>query len=221
MSTEKEEHLRNMSLTVLVAQYVHELHAAARGEIQDDSHWGELLRRATVEREDAACEALLDHLHRIVRGWMVPHPHEEITDHLEREADYVVRVCELFWQAAPKEEPALRRLSTALQYVRASLNGVILGVLREHARSKVIPEMEKPIDKTFVDGQVWWDKICKLLPGEHEQRTAYLLFHCGLTPREILRLCPEEFISLQEIFHVRGSILEQMLASEISFQDAE
>lgn len=223
MSTETEEHLRNMNLAALVAQCVHEIHAAAGGEVQDDRHWRELLRRATVKREDAAREALLDHLRRIVRGWMASHPDKEIADRLECKADYIARVCELFWQAALQQEPALRQLSTALQYVRASLNGVILGVLRECARTNVIPEMEieEPIDKTSEDGQVWWDRICKLFPGEHEQRTAYLLFHCGLSPRDILRLCPEEFNSLQEISHVRGSVLEQMLASEISSANAE
>ena len=116
----------------------------------------------------------------------------------------------------------MSRLSTALQYVRASLNGVILGVLREDARSNVITllEMAEPIEKVSEDGQAWWDRICKLFPGEHEQRTAYLLFHCGLSPRDILRLCPEEFNSLQEIFHVRGSVIERLLASEISSADA-
>jgi hypothetical protein len=50
-----------------------------------------------------------------------------------------------------------------------------------------------------------------MLPGEREQRLAFLLFHCGLDPREIVRFCPQEWNSVQEIYRLRHNILERLL----------
>ncbi len=46
-----------------------------------------------------------------------------------------------------------------------------------------------------------------MLPNKREQRLAYLLFHCGLKSREIVRFCPQE----QEIYQLRRIILERVL----------
>jgi hypothetical protein len=44
-----------------------------------------------------------------------------------------------------------------------------------------------------------------------EQRLAFLLFHCGLSPGEVLRCCSQEFDDLREISHLRYTILEHLL----------
>ena len=51
----------------------------------------------------------------------------------------------------------------------------------------------------------------KGLAVEREQRLAYLLFHCGLKPREIVRLRPQEFHNVQDIYRLRCNITEQLL----------
>jgi hypothetical protein len=56
-----------------------------------------------------------------------------------------------------------------------------------------------------------WDMLRTLLPDPREQRLAYLLFHCGLLPREIVRACPEEWSSEQEVNRLRRLILERLL----------
>ncbi len=50
-----------------------------------------------------------------------------------------------------------------------------------------------------------------LLAGEREQRVAYLLFHCNLKPREIVRYCPGEFSGEGEIYRIKRNIMERLL----------
>jgi hypothetical protein len=50
-----------------------------------------------------------------------------------------------------------------------------------------------------------------LLPDARQQRLAYLLFHCGLKPKEIVRAYPEEFGDVQEIIRLRRSIIGRVL----------
>ena len=49
-----------------------------------------------------------------------------------------------------------------------------------------------------------------MLPDEREQRLAYLLFHCGLKPREIIHYCPQEFSSVQEIYRLHRNIIDRL-----------
>ena len=112
------------------------------------------------------------------------------------------------------------QLSTALAYLRASLNGVILDALRARARLDVIPSLD-PVEteelgkKVHEGDQLYWKSIFKLLPSEREQRAAYLLFSYGLQPSDIVRLYAREFNSLQEIARVRHTIIERLLANDI------
>jgi hypothetical protein len=59
------------------------------------------------------------------------------------------------------------------------------------------------------NGEVW-ESLHILLSNSLEQRLAYLLFHCGLGPREIIRFCPQEWSDIQEIYRVRRAIMERV-----------
>jgi hypothetical protein len=54
----------------------------------------------------------------------------------------------------------------------------------------------------------------RLASDEREQRLAYLLFYCGLKPREIVDLCPSEFDNLQEIYQSLSSLFRQFYKYE-------
>ena len=55
------------------------------------------------------------------------------------------------------------------------------------------------------------DSIESLLPNKREQRLAYLLYHCGLKAWEIVRYCPDEFSSVQEIYRLTRTIVERIM----------
>ena len=50
-----------------------------------------------------------------------------------------------------------------------------------------------------------------MLSDEREKRLAYLLFHCGLKPREIIRFCPQEWSDVHEIYRLRRNIMARLL----------
>ncbi len=56
-----------------------------------------------------------------------------------------------------------------------------------------------------------WDILKGILPNQREQRLAYLLFQCGLKPREIVHVCSPEWSSVQEIYVLRRTIMERVL----------
>jgi hypothetical protein len=56
-----------------------------------------------------------------------------------------------------------------------------------------------------------WGTLQNVLPNPREQRLAFLLFNCGLKPREIVSHCPQEFCDVQEIYRLRRNIIEQFL----------
>ena len=56
-----------------------------------------------------------------------------------------------------------------------------------------------------------WEALQAMLSDEREQRLAYLLFHCGLKPREIIRFCPQEWSDVREIYRLRRNIMERLL----------
>ncbi len=220
MSSGMEEHLRSISLTALAEQCLREINTVRCGEAGEDQCWVELLRRAMVQRDDAAREVIEHHLSQVVRAWLGCHPRQEIAYRLASEASYVTRTCERFWQGAVQQGQALDRLATALRYVRACLNSVILDTLRACAYATAIPlpgpaGAGKAAEEDHEDVHAYWERIRGMLPTEREQRVAYLLFHCGLQPEDIVRLYPQEVGERQDISRVRRTVIGRLLASGI------
>jgi len=50
-----------------------------------------------------------------------------------------------------------------------------------------------------------------MLDEHREKRLAYLLYNCGLKPREIVRFYPQEWSDVQEIYGLRRAIVEHLL----------
>jgi hypothetical protein len=136
---------------------------------------------------------------------------------MESEENYVAQTFERFWQAtAFNQRVEFSTLAAALQYLRASLNGVILDMLRAYARPREVPlpgpgEPGEPLVEDNTENGEVWESLQLLLTNPREQRLAYLLFRCGLKPREILRFRPQEFSDIQEIYRLRRAIMERVL----------
>ena len=63
------------------------------------------------------------------------------------------------------------------------------------------PTAENPMDR---------ESIQPLLPDERERRLAYLLYYCGLKPRDIVLRCSEEFDDVKEIYRLNHNIIERL-----------
>ena len=177
----------------------------------------ELLRRAIVQEDEEAWAGVQHCFNGLVRGWLHRHPKRDIACRLESEENYVAQTFERFWQAtALARHVEFITLAAALQYLRASLNGVILDTLRAYARpgevmlSEIGEEGELQAENTTDSSNVW-EALQTMLSDEREKRLAYLLFHCGLKPREIIRFCPQEWSDVHEIYRLRRNIMERLL----------
>jgi hypothetical protein len=206
-----------MEVTALMHLCAREIDHYRRGNPCTDVYGLELLRRATVQRDASAWEALQHCLKELVVGWVRCHPHRDMATRFDSEDNYVAQAFARFWQATVcRQQVEFSTMAAALTYLRASVNGAILDTLRTYSRLKETPLPD--VDEVHEAGAAYqeeenevWEVISTLLPGERERRVAYLLYHCGLRPREIVRYCPQEFSAVQEIYRRRRHIIERLV----------
>ena len=208
---------REMSLPVLAAHCLMELDNYTRGEPYTELYGLELFHRAIMQSDQEAWTWVQHCFEGMVLGWVRRHPLRAVACRLESEESYVAQAFERFWQAtAFNQQLEFKTLAAALQYLRASLHGVILDTLRTHARPGEVPLPEpgaagEPSMEDVTFGSELWDILKGLFSNQREQRLAYLLFHCGLKPREIVQFCSPEWSSVHEIYSLRRNIMERVL----------
>jgi hypothetical protein len=195
-----------------------EMLAGRLHESAQDRESLELFHRALSQSDDEAWRLLIERFQGLVMAWVRNHSRRELAYHYYNPEYYVALAFERFWQATARNRSlTFTSLEAALSYLKASLNGAILDTLRSYARPEVpLPEPGYlyPVELTAEDStfdQDLWDAIRSLIPSPREQRVAYLLFHCGLKPREIVQFCPDEFSDVREIHRLRRNIVERLL----------
>ena len=208
-----------MNTTQLAAHCVREINNVRRGEPGAEIYSLELLRRATVQGDQEAWTWIQHCFSEQVLSWLRRHAYRETACRLDSEENYVAQTFERFWQAtALTQHIEFNSLAGALHYLRACLNGAIVDTLRAYSRAKEIPlpdpgePGELQIEENFESSDVW-ENLKKVIPSGIEQRLAYLLFHCGLKPREILLFCPQEFRDIHEIYRLRSNMMNRLLRS--------
>lgn len=204
---------RALSISALVEQCQQEIQAYRRGELSNEASGLELLRRAIVQGDQDAWNGVQQSFSESVRAWLHGHPRREAACRLESEETYMAQAFERFRQAAVQQQIAFQTLSGAGVYLRASLHGVIMDRLRTNSLPGEIPSPipGEPRLKNQIDSNAAWEVLQALQLSEREQRLAYLLYHCGLGPREIVRLCPQEWSDINEISRLRCNILQRVL----------
>ena len=122
-----------------------------------------------------------------------------------------------FWYAVRDQQLEFTSLYAALSYLHATLNGIIIDTLRSHLRlrSREVPFpepacTEEPRARDPIDSPSVWNSMQSLLPDERERRLAYLLYYCGLKPREIVLRCPKEFDDVKDIYRLNHNIVERL-----------
>ena len=132
---------------------------------------------------------------------------------MHSERYFVAQAFERLQQIVVQKQVACETLSKVLMYLRASLNGAILETLRVCSRPGAVCEhvsAEQDLQGNLQSLEIW-SRVQARLSSEYERRLAYLLYHCGLKPREIVRFCPQEWSDVQEIYRLRRNILERLL----------
>ncbi len=173
----------------------------------------ELWHRASTDGDLEAWAAFQQSLEETVLTLLHAHPGGEAACRVQSERHFVAQAFERLRQAVVQRQVTFETLPEALLYLRASLCGAILEMQRASSRPKEgsLPLPEEPSVQDHTNSSEVWEIFQTMLPNEREQRLAYLLFHCGLGPREIMRCCPQEWSDVQEIHHLRCHLLKRLL----------
>ena len=182
----------------------------------------ELLRRAIAHGDQQAWAGFQQCLEETVVTWLHEHPSREAACRGLCEKDVVAQAFERFRQGAVQGQIAFETLAGVLVYLRAILQGVILERLRILSRPKEVsmpvPDLSCELGmEDQLDSNQTWEILQTLLPGTRERRLAYLLYHCGLGPQEIVQCCSQEWSDVQEISRLRRNIVERLLYHAIPF----
>jgi hypothetical protein len=175
----------------------------------------EIVRRALVEQTDEAWSTLEQYFSDTIRVWIRCHPSRDLALQYDSEENYIAQTFSRFWYAMRSKQVEFNTLSAALAYLHATLGGVMTDTLRFHSRSREVPLTEseasneslvdKPIENEFL-----WEGMQKLLYDERERRIFYLLYSCGLKPRDVVLRCPQEFPEVKEIYRLNHNIIERL-----------
>jgi hypothetical protein len=213
MSIETDKSPRDMSLADIKDCCWSEINKFSHQEAHDDRYCLELFRRALVLRDARAWELLMQRFNGMVVSWLRRHPSHDAAYRLNSEENYAALAFERFWMVTVRNKSLeFVTLAGALSFLRACLNSVIIDTLRGQMKEMPFPEVgfDEPITPEYDDGLELWESIQGLLPSERERRLAYLLYHCGLKPRQIVQYCPQEFDDVQEIFRMTRNILDRL-----------
>jgi integrase len=208
----------DMNLTTLMGRCSLEMSKYRRRASSDDCYCLEIFRRALVQRRADAWDALYAQFYESVCHWFRRHPYREAALRYDTEKSYVDDTFKRFWQWANKQ-PNLEftSLAGALKSLHLCLNCAIMDTLRTYARPKeeTFPDYGTLDDCTLLvedsyHQDEWWSVVESILINPREQRVIYLLYHCGLKPREIIQHCPGEFADEQEIYRLTRNSLDRL-----------
>ena len=218
MGINMEDLSAHSSITALAERYNGQDNSGRPKEYHQDQEGLELFRRALAQHDDDAWSLLVERYQGLVLAWVRNHARHDLAYRYHNSEYYVALAFERFWQATARNRAlSFTSIEAALSYLKASLNGAILDTLRAYTRPEVpLPEpgYPCPIELASEDSPYeydLWETIKNLIPTPREQRVAYLLFHCGLKPREIVQFCPEEFPEVREVHRLRRNIVERLL----------
>ena len=204
-----------MSLPDLAEYSAREMRKYRRKEACNDQYCLEIFRRAVVQRDNDAWSVLRQQFSENLQLWIRRHPHRETALRYQTEQNYVDDTFTRFWRAVSDQAQIFSTLAGALKYLHLCLNCAIMDTLRAYSRpmEEPLPDYGHPqepkAEDLYLEGELW-EVIKGILPGEKEQRVAYLHFHCNLKPREIVRHFPGEFSSEAEIYRLKRNIMDRI-----------
>jgi hypothetical protein len=210
------EALRQMDLASLAARCGEEMTRQRRKEAFDDQYCLEIFRRAMLQRIDLAWATLQQRFGETVRIWLRSHPSCDLALRHDTEENYISLTFSRFWFAVRDQQLEFPTLYAALSYLHATLNGVVIDMLRSRLGAKEVPlpEADSPDEPASSEEHnaelPLWESLQELIQDAREQRLMNLLYYCGLKPRQIVERCPQEFQDIKEIYRLNHNILDRL-----------
>jgi hypothetical protein len=206
-----------MPLTTLSELGNNELQQFRWKASSEERYCVEILRRALVEQTDEVWSVLQQCFSETIRIWIRSHPNRDVALLRDSEENYIAQTFSRFWYAVRDRHLEFTTLSAALSYLHATLNGLLTDTLRSHLRlqSREVPLPEpglsnEPRAGEPPDSRSLWESVQTLLVDERERRIFYLLYCCGLKPREVVMRCSHEFDDVKEVYRLNQNIIERL-----------
>ena len=216
MGIDMDKPAREMTLAQLADRCVSEIGKYSRKEPHDDQYCLEIFRRAMLEGDSDAWEVLHQRFSSILLGWVRRHPQREAAYRCDNENNYVDRAFRRLWTRTIRNKSLeFNTLAGALRFLHTCLNVDIIDTIRSQRQQDEIPWPEpgfpeEPLAEDPDNINERWKAIKSVLLNPREQRLAYLLYYCGLMPRQIVQILPGEFSDVQEIFRLTRNILDRL-----------
>lgn len=212
-----EEALSQLPFTTLSELGIKELQRFRCKASADERYCLEILHRALVYQTDEAWSTLQECFSEAIRVWIRNHPSSDVALLGDSEENYIAQTFLRFWFAVHDQHLEFSTLRAALRYLHATLSGLITDTLRSHLRlrSREVPLPEPGLaDEPYAEGPLesedLWESIQLLLLNERERCIFYLLYCCGLKPREVVIRCSQEFDDVKEIYRLNTNIIERL-----------
>ena len=205
-----------MSLATLEKRCQQEMINYRKSQEYDDRYCLEIFYRALKKQDDQASELLVRSLRGMAIGWLRSHPRYDSAMRYESEDNYVIEAFARLWNARHDKSTNFETLGAALFYLKRSLSTAVQDTLRFYEKQMAqFPEPgtgspDEPVAREEDDGRELWDIIESFLPTEREKMLAYLMFHCNLKPREIMRHRPGLFKDVSEIYRLHRNIIDRL-----------
>ena len=207
----------DMSLAELVSRCSQEMGKFRRKEPSDESYCLEIFRRALIGHNEAAWTVLYNNFSESIRLWLRRHQYKEAALRHESEQGYVDDTFKRFWQWTCNQKLEFTSIAGALSALHLCLNSSVMDTLRAYSRPKEepMPEVNQLNDGQLVTEDLYneselWMVIASILTNKRELRVIYLIYHCGLKPREIVLRCSDEFACEQEIYRLTRNALDRL-----------
>ncbi|MEZ4615037.1 MAG: hypothetical protein R2867_05915, partial [Caldilineaceae bacterium] len=190
-----------------------------RGGGHDNRYCFELMRRALVERNEAAWSMIYQQYHSLVTGWICDHPQFRTTD--EESAYFLNGVFASMWKACTPERFAnFPDLPAVLAYLKSCVHTTIINHLRKR-RLPVTAMTEELVGTPVEDGLAGavldkmartdlWQLLDSLLHGEKERFVTELYFIQGMKPRAIYEQHADLFATIQDVYRTKQNLLERL-----------
>jgi DNA-directed RNA polymerase specialized sigma24 family protein len=195
------------------------------GRPHNEAYGLELFRRAIINRDQAAWQAIYAQYQALVARWVRHHAKFQSTN--EEAVFFVNGAFARFWHAVSKQERGLQfdSLASLLGYLKRCVHSAIEDECRRQQRwpqdalawddlSEAVAD-DIPSPEARVIGQVVADTIewavMSRLQGEEEEVTAALSWTYGLRPRQIQVRRPDLFPNVRRIYEVKRNIVSRLL----------
>ena len=210
------------SLDGLIATFRADTAAYFAGRGGDNSAALELFRRAVLERDEDAWQAIYDAYLPLVTAWVARHPS---LAHAAEEPSYLAnRAFERFWRAVRPDRLAnFPTLPSLLRYLKMCANCAVMDAARAYR-----PAEQQPLDQFDAPSQGWgnverteevvcaeelWRKVATVIRDPVGEHLAWDTLVLGMTPRQVLATHPDGWGSIDEIYEAKAALLRRLRAS--------